>query len=141
MQRRPFFVIVVCLFIIQLFGNSSLAVVPILDNSDYSLAQTYVDHDFIAILGNDDFIAQASSEGWSGSGTSEDPIIVSGYRIQMSRHLFRVVNTDLHFIFTDNYLDGVDGAWCGFYLANVTNGVITNTIVRNSAIAFQMIEI
>ncbi|MCK5239281.1 MAG: right-handed parallel beta-helix repeat-containing protein [Candidatus Thorarchaeota archaeon] len=141
MQRRPFFVIVVCLFIIQLFGNSSLAVVPVLDNAYYSLAQTYVDHDFIAILGNDDFLTQTSSEGWSGSGTAEDPIIISEYRIQMSRHLFRVVNTDLHFIFTDNYLDGVDGAWCGLYLANVTNGVITNTIVRNSAIAFHMIEI
>jgi parallel beta-helix repeat protein len=52
-----------------------------------------------------------------------------------------VVNTDLHFIFTDCYLDGIDGTWCGLYLANVTNGVIRNTIVRNSAISFHMVEI
>ncbi|MDF1539154.1 MAG: right-handed parallel beta-helix repeat-containing protein [Candidatus Thorarchaeota archaeon] len=104
-------------------------------------ADSYVNHDFIAILGNEDFFQQASLENWDGSGTSEDPIIISGYRIQMARHLLRVVNTDLHFVFENNYLDGVDGTWCGLYLANATNGVIRNTIVVNSAISFHMINI
>ena len=105
------------------------------------LADSYVDHDFIAILGNEDFLQQASLENWEGAGTAEDPIIISGYRIRMARHLLRVVNTDLHFIFQGNYLDGVDGSWCGLYLANATNGVIKDTIVVNSAISFHMINI
>ncbi|MHA2424054.1 MAG: right-handed parallel beta-helix repeat-containing protein, partial [Candidatus Thorarchaeota archaeon] len=140
-MRRILFGITVCLLLLPFTGSVSSIFDGGLNADIPTLAQTYTDHDFIAILGNDDFLSQAASEGWTGTGSAEDPIIISGYRIQMSRHLFRVVNTDLHFIFTDCYLDGIDGTWCGLYLANVTNGVIRNTIVRNSAISFHMVEI
>lgn len=105
------------------------------------LAQTYVDHAIIAILGNDDLLQQAAMEGWEGSGSAMDPIVISGYRITDNRHLFRIVNTDLHFIFTNNFLDGISGDWCGLYLANVTNGMVSGNIVRNAAIALHMVQI
>ncbi|MFW9920941.1 MAG: nitrous oxide reductase family maturation protein NosD [Candidatus Thorarchaeota archaeon] len=105
------------------------------------LAQSYTDHDFIAILGNADLLSQAALEDWDGTGTSEDPIIITGYRIVDNRHLFRIVNTDLHFRFEYNLLDGINGDWCGLYLANVTNGVVANNIVQNSAIALHMVQI
>ncbi len=128
-----------------LFSVSASITIPVSASKDDGgkaiSADTYVDHGFIAILGNADFLQQASLENWEGSGTAGDPIIISGYRIQMARHLLRVVNTDLHFIFENNYLDGLDGSWCGLYLANATNGVIRNTIVVNSAISFHMVNI
>ncbi|MHA1908347.1 MAG: right-handed parallel beta-helix repeat-containing protein [Candidatus Thorarchaeota archaeon] len=139
-MRRILVAVIICFLLLPIAGTTGKGT----STSEYEEnlpAQTYSNHDFIAILGNEDFLTQAASEGWTGTGTEGDPIIISGYRIQMSRHLFRVVNTDLHFIFTDCYLDGIDGTWCGLYLANVTNGVIRNTIVRNSAISFHMIEI
>ena len=46
-----------------------------------SLAQTYTDHDPIVIDGNDDLLDQAIVETWSGDGTENDPVNISGYRI------------------------------------------------------------
>ncbi|MHA2424766.1 MAG: right-handed parallel beta-helix repeat-containing protein [Candidatus Thorarchaeota archaeon] len=140
-MRRLVLGAIICFILIPFSASTSIIVYQWDTADDFSLAQKYIDHDFIAIFGNGDFLSQAASEGWSGSGTADDPIIISGYRIQMSRHLFRAVNTDLHFIFTDNYLDGIDSAWCGLYMANVTNGVVRNTIVCNSATAFHMIAL
>ena len=104
-------------------------------------SQSYTDHDFISIIGNEDLLSQASAEGWEGAGSSEDPIIISGYRIVDSRHLFRIINTDLHFIFQNNLLNGIDGSWCGLYLANVTNGKVWNNTVQNTAIGLHMLQI
>ncbi|MHA1903914.1 MAG: NosD domain-containing protein [Candidatus Thorarchaeota archaeon] len=98
-------------------------------------------HDFIAINGNDDFLEQAANEGWPGAGTENDPIIISGYRITGSWHMFKVINTDLFFEFSSNYLDGVDGAWCGLYMANTSNGVVSNTVVTRAAIAIHTLWI
>lgn len=104
------------------------------------LAQRHVRHIPIAINGNQDLLAQATVEGWEGSGTALDPILISGYLIEASRHLFRIVNTDLHFIFGNNLLNGIDGSWCGLYLSNVTNGVVANNTVRNAAIGLHMLQ-
>jgi parallel beta-helix repeat protein len=109
--------------------------------SSTQLAQSHVRHIPIAINGNHDLIAQAAAEGWKGSGTASDPILISGYLIEESRHLFRIVNTDLHFIFADNYLNGIDGYWCGIYLSNVTNGIVANNTVHNAAIGLHMLQI
>jgi len=139
-SRTLISLLLVLLFVMNSTGTLGFSS-TITEHENAILAGTYIDHDFIAILGNEDFLQQASLENWEGSGTAEDPIIISGYRIRMARHLLRVVNTDLHFIFQGNYLDGVDGSWCGLYLANATNGVIRDTIVVNSAISFHMINI
>ncbi|MFW9954177.1 MAG: nitrous oxide reductase family maturation protein NosD [Candidatus Thorarchaeota archaeon] len=101
----------------------------------------YVDRNAIAVMGNTDFLLQAATEGWIGTGTKEDPIIIEGFRIEGSKHLFRMVNTDLHFIFRNSILNGIDKAWCGLYLANMSNGVITNVVVKNSATAFHTVAI
>lgn len=105
------------------------------------LAQRHSRHSPIAINGNNDLVMQAALEGWEGSGTASDPILISDYLIEASRHLFRIVNTDLHFVFANNYLNGIDGSWCGLYLSNVTNGVVANNTVRNAAIGLHMLQI
>jgi parallel beta-helix repeat protein len=99
------------------------------------------DHDFIAINGNDDFLEQAAVEGWPGAGTENDPITISGYRITGSWHLLKVINSDLFFEFSSNYLDGIDGAWCGLYLANTSNGVVQSNVVTRAAIAMHTLWI
>lgn len=105
------------------------------------LAQKHVRHIPIAVNGNKDLVVQAALEGWEGSGTVSDPILISGYLLEAARHLFRIVNTDLYFIFANNYLNGIDGSWCGIYLSNITNGVVANNTVRNTAIGLHMLQI
>lgn len=119
----------------------SLSVIVPLATPIHGTLFAHLTHEPIAVLGNEDFLAQAAAEGWPGSGTKPDPIIISGYQISVSRHLFRVVNTDLHFVFRDSELDGMDGVWCGLYLSNVTNACIENVVVQRSAIALHMVSI
>ncbi len=146
MRRAQLNVIVTLFFLFQLL----VILVPVYPDSPYSvsppkkdmgISQTYVDHDVIAIDGNNDLLSQAAGEGWEGTGTEADPIVISGYRIVDNRHMFRIINTNLFFEFRDNLLDGINGDWCGLYLANVTNGNVSNNIVRNSAIALHMLQI
>lgn len=101
----------------------------------------YTAHGLIFIDGNEDFLAQAALEGWPGSGTAEDPIIITRYSFASSDHLFEVLNTDLFFEFRDNQLDGIDGVWCTIYLGNVTNGAIMDCRLWNGAVALHMSRI
>jgi len=145
-EQRKRIAVVLFLLVLLFFALSTLSDLISHEFTKYPTrkhveSQTYTDHEFIAILGNEDLLSQAASEGWDGTGSSEDPIIISGYRIVDSRHLFRIVNTNLHFIFQNNYLDGINGEWCGLYLANVTNGKVWNNIVMNTAIGFHMLQI
>lgn len=105
------------------------------------LSESYIPHDWIAVNGNEDFLTQTALEGWTGSGTEIDPIIIEGYSFSESRHLFRAINTDLYFVFRNNFLDGIDFNWCGFYLNNVSNGQIYDNTVTNSAIPFHVVTI
>ena len=56
-------------------------------------------HSPISIDGNADFLAQVITEGWSGAGTENDPIIISNLLIYTltSGSSLHVKNTDLYF--------------------------------------------
>ena len=123
------------------FAHLSFDDSPKLNSSRDAVSQGYIPHDVIAIDGNADFFSQAALEGWPGSGSENDPIIIEGYSICESRHLFRAIHTDIHFVFRSNFLDGVDQSWCGFYLNNVSNGRIYGNTVTNSAIPIHVIAI
>ena len=59
---------------------------------------SYVDHNSISINGDADFASQADSEEWSGTGTSDHPFIIEGYRIAGERVSISIIHTTKHFI-------------------------------------------
>jgi parallel beta-helix repeat protein len=88
-------------------------------------------HSPISINGNSHFSSTASSEGWRGDGSSENPYIIENYRIPASGDTcISVRNTDVHFIIRNCNLSGADLA--GVALSSVFNGRIElNTITEN----------
>ncbi|MFX0067321.1 MAG: hypothetical protein ACFFC7_34795, partial [Candidatus Hermodarchaeota archaeon] len=75
---------------IQAFQSSLLTSLP------SRSAVEYQEHTPISINGNADFLNQASGEGWNGTGTAVDPIIIAHYNItNASRPLLEIKNTDL----------------------------------------------
>ncbi len=83
----------------------------------------------ISINGNSDLNSQATTNGWSGSGTSSDPYIISNYSISSSnQYSFVIQNTNLHVIFENNFLtNGI----VGVFVQNVQNLVIKNNSITN----------
>ncbi len=106
-----------------------------------TITQAYTIHDPIHIDGNADFLAQDSSEGWLGDGTLENPIIISGYSISAAEHMLRVENSDLHFEFIDNQLDGISWVWCGIAIIDSANGVIKDNYVQRAAAGIHVVTV
>ncbi|MFX1536520.1 MAG: hypothetical protein ACFFDI_20075 [Promethearchaeota archaeon] len=98
-----------------------------------SYSNSHVNHTSISINGNVDFLSQAANEGWNGTGTSVDPIIITGYKISNeSGCLLEIKNTNLHFNVTNNLFDGEKGILeVAISLENVTHGTITNNVIIN----------
>jgi hypothetical protein len=44
-------------------------------------SKQYIEHDFIRIYSNEEFINTADSEDWPGDGTQSSPIIIDGLSI------------------------------------------------------------
>ncbi len=82
-------------------------------------------------IGNDaDFLAQATSEGWPGDGSSTNPILISNLNITMTGPGtgITISNTNLHFRLL-NIL--IQNGTTGISLQNVTNGIIENITLIN----------
>ncbi|MFX1253590.1 MAG: nitrous oxide reductase family maturation protein NosD [Promethearchaeota archaeon] len=97
--------------------------------------QTNINHSSIFISGDSDFLNQAALEDWPGSGTLEDPIIISGYNINDDgvENLLEIRNTQLYFKVSNNtFMDysTVDHK-TGIYLYNVINGMIYNNTFQH----------
>jgi parallel beta-helix repeat protein len=100
-----------------------------------TLAQTYTNHDPIVVDGNADLLAQAVVETWSGDGTENDPVNISGYRItDINSECIKISNVDLYWVITGCMLEGAIDA-TGILMSNVTNGEISNNIIRERDIA------
>ncbi|MFW9854884.1 MAG: right-handed parallel beta-helix repeat-containing protein [Candidatus Thorarchaeota archaeon] len=107
-------------------------------------------HNPIYITGNQDFIAQATAEGWQGNGTEGSPYLITGFQIygtgngipgdpfnpppidysSPTRFLINIKDVDLHFRITDCSLVGA-GTY-GIYLENVTHAAILSNKVTRS---------
>jgi parallel beta-helix repeat protein len=111
-----------------------------LENSE-ALAQTYTPHSPIHIDGNADFLAQDAIEGWPGNGSLVSPISISGYSFAAAEHMLRVENSDLHFEFVDNQLDGISYEWCGVACINSANGVIKDNYVERAAAGIHVVTV
>ena len=94
----------------------------------------YTDHPIvISIDGNLDFQIQASGNGWIGDGSETFPYSIDNLNITnstISYPLLTIENTDVYFNITNSLFDG---GLMGIYFNNVTNGIILNSIIRNSA--------
>lgn len=99
-----------------------------------------VSHDPIHICGNEDLLQQAAAEGWPGSGTADDPIIISGYVIEASESedyiAIAVENTTLHIRITNCSLDFTGSidvcAIGGCLLLNNTSHVMVENVTSRT---------
>ncbi len=97
-------------------------------------------HDPIYIIGNDEFRQVAEDEGWPGTGSALSPIIIEGLRFRNGSHIFTITDSDLHFEFRYNDLDGIDESWCVIVLTDVVNAFIHDNTVRAGAVGIHMIS-
>jgi parallel beta-helix repeat protein len=110
--------------------------------AESALAQTYTDHAAIFIDGNADLIAQALAESWQGDGSSGNPIVITGYRIDdTSVAGVRVFNVDLHWVLNGCLIEGGPPFARGIWLSNASNGVISNNVIRNRDLGIDAVDL
>ncbi|MFX0092935.1 MAG: nitrous oxide reductase family maturation protein NosD [Candidatus Hodarchaeota archaeon] len=122
------------------FGLPNLSKVPIQSVSDsYTFVSSkfsslYMEHAPISINGNEDFLTQAASENWPGTGAVEDPINITGYDITIaSGDLLTIQNTSLYFRVQGNiFRESENGGWTiGIQLNYTRNGIIEDNLIEN----------
>ena len=143
-KRTKIWVIVSFLPLLLLMGGTlvlqeGIVIDPVVMNSNVTLA--YTPHDPIHINGNADFLNQDFIEEWPGDGSPESPIIISGYSFAAAEHMLRVNNSDLHFRFENNELDGLLYMWCGIAIVNSANGVVRDNFVRRAAAGIHVVTV
>ena len=137
-QKGLNFLIITTVLSLLILNSSGVSV----ETENYGVfAQTYTPHDPIHIDGNADFLAQDAAEEWPGDGSPENPIIISGYSIAAAEHMLRVENSDLHYEFVGNQLDGLSYVWCGVACINAANGVIKDNYVRRAAAGIHVVTV
>ncbi len=92
----------------------------------------------IFIDGNGMLAAKASS----GDGSLNDPYIIENYTIRaISEHGIEIRNTTLHFIVRNvSITNGRSNYYHGFYLYNVTNGILKNNTADNNLAGFLLVN-
>ncbi|MHA1907260.1 MAG: right-handed parallel beta-helix repeat-containing protein [Candidatus Thorarchaeota archaeon] len=98
------------------------------------------EHAPIYLHSNEGVLEQAAEEGWPGTGTVEDPIIIEGYKFRVANHMIRLSYTDLHIVFRNNEFDGVAKVLCGIVLAGTRNVVIANNSIHFTAVGVHLIR-
>jgi len=96
----------------------------------------------IFIDGNNAFAAKAINEGWSGDGSLNDPYIIENYTIcATSEHGIEIRNINFHFIIRNvSITNGRSNYYHGFYLYNVTHGILTNNTAENNLAGFLLVN-
>ncbi|MDF1537384.1 MAG: right-handed parallel beta-helix repeat-containing protein [Candidatus Thorarchaeota archaeon] len=98
------------------------------------------EHAPIYIHSNEAILEQAAEEGWPGTGTAEDPVIIEGYKFRVANHMIRLSYTDLHVVIRNNEFDGVARVLCGIVLAGTRNVVIANNTIHFTAVGVHLIR-
>ena len=94
----------------------------------------------LRIYGNEDLLVQAIENGWQGSGTQENPIIIENYIIRNVSHAALITDTDLHFVFRNNIIEGIGKQWCAVVTSRVRNAIIVNNTIRYGAVGVHAIN-
>ncbi len=103
-------------------------------------------HSPITITGNSEFTLMAQENGWPGSGTADDPYVISGLEIDVgggSGSCITIEGTDVHFQISDCLLKGASiddgyGEGCGIRLIGVQNGELKNNILPGNQIGIAL---
>lgn len=101
-----------------------------LDFSDRTLKSSeYTPHDRIVIQRNEDFITQ----GWAGSGSSEDPFCISGLEFVTDSTGIEITDTSVYFSISDCYFTAAsDPLWgTGVNLTRLQNGLVENCVFEH----------
>ena len=108
-----------------------------------SATTAYTPHDAIYIHSNAEMIAQATAESWPGNGSEVSPYQITGYSFYDQIHSIEIRNIDLHWEFTDNYIDGPydETVWCGMEITNSTNGYVANNVITGRFRGLWLIDI
>ncbi|MFW9931960.1 MAG: right-handed parallel beta-helix repeat-containing protein, partial [Candidatus Thorarchaeota archaeon] len=85
----------------------------------------YTNHDRIAITNNSHF----TREGFTGSGTPEDPYVISSIAVDSQTDAISIQDTTAYFVIRDTQIISNTQ---GIYLYNVSNGIIENCIITSS---------
>ena len=137
-------IIITALFVL-VFCSSVPNISPWRENiqilGEGSVTTSYAAHESIHIDGNEQFLALAVIESWPGNGSADNPIIISGYSFAAAEHMLRINNSNLHFEFVDNQLDGLSYEWCGVAILNSANGVIRDNYVRRAAAGIHVVAV
>ena len=94
-------------------------------------------HEPIQIDNDSDFTNQAMINGWPGSGTENNPYIISNYNITTNNREagIRIANTIQYFIIEQVLVSGTISDFEGaFHFKNAKHGHLRYNVVRNSSI-------
>ncbi|MHA2365693.1 MAG: right-handed parallel beta-helix repeat-containing protein [Candidatus Hodarchaeales archaeon] len=95
--------------------------------------QNYTLASSITISGDTDFHNQADNNNWLGDGSKQSPYLIDGLNITRSNStLINITDTTVYFSIQNNYFDGITGEEYGFYLNNVSHGMILNNTIKNA---------
>src|SRR5437660_11631331 len=98
-----------------------MMLVPVIVSAPDRVFGDTVSHSPILISGNDGFTADNGVKG--GTGTSDDPYVISGWTIQAQSYGIEIANTTAYFTITNVSISwGADG----IVLSAIQNGVVRN---------------
>ncbi len=141
MKSETLFGIVLYLVIILSFHSPTSSEYKVFNSASMDVVYPgYESHTPFYIYGNEMFLDFAAAKGWEGTGSNESPIIIKGYYFQNYSHVFTVSDTDLHFTFRDNILDGIDETWCVIVFSNVTNAKVQGNTIINGAVGAHIMK-
>ena len=106
----------------------------------------YLSHDPIYIVGDSQFAAMASANGWPGSGSISSPYIIDGLDIDLDGSYgscILIVDTDVHFRVSNCRLSGATRSddfdnGCGIRLVEVMNGHLVNNICNDNRVGIAL---
>ncbi len=146
MKSKKFPIIVLFLTTFVIGTPLFLSIFPYPESSDYNSFDSKSPitphlsgfNESIYINGNPMFVATATSEGWNGDGTPNNPYIIEYYNISAStKNGIEIRNTNLHFIVQNvSITNGLSNYFHGFYLFNVSNGIFKNNTANNNLAGF-----
>ena len=150
---RALLILISTTLIVSMFAASggTVSAQQDLDARSVGVSVAYTSHDPIRIENDSDLITQATSEEWDGSGTSNDPYVISGYDINATGHGVGIYvgNTTLYLTVNGCQVHDTDAteevgtlpdwAW-SIVLCNVTNAVVSNNTCLRSTIGILLYE-
>ncbi len=134
MRFRSLSLVLLCFILIIFSGATTFA-----HGHSETTTQEEIDPT-IHISGNSDLLSKAAVNGWPGTGTAEDPIIIQGYRFSSDGHMFTIAFTDLYVNFTNNRVEGMHHTWCCLVISLTKNVIVCNNTIFGGAVGVHLIS-